>query len=134
MSTSEKVFQSHFLKHCDHAYRTSLTSGSGFPDSIVINKKGEVNFVELKILELGKRGDKKLGATFQLTQPAWYLRFLVAGGKRLFVAWQIEKRYGLLRITKDFVMNVDVLKYSDLLKMEEYKEYPNVRELIKEFE
>lgn len=132
--SSEKQFQDHFMKNCNHAYRTALTSGSGFPDCVVIGRDGYARFVELKILVLGKRGDKKLGNTFQLTQPAWFVKFLANKGKNLFVAFQIDKTYGLLRVTKDFAMSVDALYYSDMKKMDEYTEYPHVKDMIKELE
>ena len=132
--TTEKVFQNYFLKHCTLGYRTSLSSGSGFPDCIVMGRDGYARFVELKELKLGKRGDKKLGNTFQLTQPSWYLKFLVNKGKNLFVAFQIDKTYGLLRVTRDFVMGIDALYYSDMVKSEHYKEFTSVKELIKELE
>lgn len=138
--TAEKTFQNYFIKTCNHAYRTSLTSGSGFTDTLVIGIDGYARFVELKILVLGKKGDKKLGSTFQLTQPAWYLSFLTGKGSRphrgknLFVAFQIGTKYGLLKVTKDFVMSVDALYYSDMKKMEEYKEFSSIKELVKEIE
>jgi len=132
--TSEKTFQSYFLKHCHHAYRTSLTSGSGFPDCVVMGRDGYARFVELKVLTLGARGDKKLGGTFQLTQPAWFLKFLVGKGKNLFVAFQIDKTYGLLKVTKEFVMNIDVLKYKEMIRYYDYKEFTCIKDLIKELE
>lgn len=132
--TSEKMFQNYFIKTCNHAYRTSLTSGSGFPDCIVMGKDGYARFVELKELKLGKKGDKKLGSTFQLTQPSWYVKFLVNKGKNLFVAFQIDKAYGLLKVTKDFAMSVDALYYSDMKKMDEYQEFDKIKDLVKELE
>lgn len=133
--TPEKNFQSYFIKQVPHGYRTALTTGGGFPDVLLIHGERH-SLVELKILELGPSGNKKLSGLFKKTQPPWFWNYLSLGGKRLFVLFRIggaHDAYGLLRMEYDFLRNLDTLKYLDLKKgFFHYEEYTNLKELIHE--
>lgn len=125
---SEKAFQSYFMKIVPHGYRTALISGGGFPDALLIHSDRH-SLVELKVLELGQRGNKKLGGLFKPTQPPWYAAYLSKGGTRLFVVLQVGKRYGILHVDMDFVRALDTLFYSDLPNYR-YTEYETLKGLI----
>lgn len=125
---SEKSLQQYFMKTIPHGYRTSLTTGGGFPDVLLIHGDRH-SLVELKVIELGKRGDKKLKGLFKPTQPPWYANYLVKGGTRLFVVFQIGKRYGILHVGMLFVRELDDLMYSDLKRFH-YTEHNILKELI----
>jgi hypothetical protein len=126
--TSEKSFQSYFLRNVPHAYRTALATGGGFPDVLVIQGERH-SLVELKILEIGPSGDKKLGGLFKKTQPPWYWQYLSDGGERLFVLFRLAERHGLLHVDIPFLRALDTIKYTDL-GMHRYTEYDNLKDLI----
>lgn len=126
--SSEKALQSYFMKTIPHGYRISLTTGGGFPDILLIH--GPLHsLVELKVIKLGKKGDKKLKGLFKTTQPPWYANYLSKGGTRLFVVFQIGKRYGILHVDMAFVRELDDLMYSDLHRFH-YTEHDTLKELI----
>jgi hypothetical protein len=128
---SEKGFQSYFMKTIPHGYRTALISGGGFPDALLIH--GSLHsLVELKLLELGKKGDKKLKGLFKPTQPPWYANYLSKGGSRLFVVFQVGKRYGILHVGMAFVRELDDLYYSDLKRFH-YTEHDTLKGLIDDY-
>jgi len=125
---SEKSFQSYFMRTIRHGYRISLTTGGGFPDVLLIH--GSLHsLVELKVLELGKQGDKKLSGLFKPTQPPWYMDYLSKGGQRLYVVLKLESGYGVIMVTMDFVRQLDLLYYSDLPKFL-YTEHKTLKELV----
>lgn len=126
----EKAFQAYFMKKIPHGYRTSLTSGGGFPDVLLIDED-KYSLAELKILDLTKAGDKKLSALFRDSQYPWYWNYLAKGGTRLFIVFKLENGYGVLKVTKEFLMEFDVVKYSDLSQFG-YKEYDRLGDLIDE--
>lgn len=141
MSKQEKQFQSYFMKIAKplNYHRTSLSSGGGFPD--IVGFHGEKHsLVELKDLVLGKRGDRKLSGCFEDSQPPWYINYFKNGGSRLFVAFRIRdydetnKRYGLWQLTKQTVLDLDTLKYSDLKEKWKYTEYEMCKEMIEAIE
>lgn len=125
---SEKSFQAYFMKSVPHGYRISLTTGGGFPDVLLIHGERH-SLVELKVLELGKRGDRKLKGLFKPTQRPWYAGYLAKGGTRLFVVFRLEKSYGCLYVDRDFLSVFDTVKYSDL-SSHIYFEYSTLKELI----
>ena len=131
---SEKSFQSYFMKLAKHAYRTSLTTGSGFPDVIVVHENDTVSFVELKMLLVGPSGDKRLKSLFKPSQPPWYRNFIFKGGRKVFVAFKLNNGYGLLRVTVEFIANIDTIKYSQMKKMGTYSEYTTLKELLENME
>lgn len=143
MSKQEKSFQAYFMKLAKplNYHRISLTNGSGFPD--VIGFHGDRHsLVELKDLELGVRGDRKLRQFFEDTQPPWYAEYLAEGGKRLFVSFRIRnaqgaKWYGLWQIEpislKGLIANV--FTYLDMCAVPKYyQEYKTCKEMIEEIE
>ena len=127
---SEKSYQAYFMKLIPHGYRTSLTSGSGFPDLIMFHEDCGYSLVELKLLLVGPSGNKKLKNTFQLSQPSWYTVYIHKGGDRLFIAFKLNKGFGLLKVTKDFLNNLNTLTYKDMLHLKSYTEYPHLKQLI----
>jgi len=129
MST-EKAFQTYFMKTVPHVYRTSLVSGGGFPDCLIIHEN-KYSMVELKVLHLGKNGDKKLKSLFKPTQPPWYMNYLSKGGERLFIVFKADTVYGLIHVNKDFVREIDTIHYSDLWRFN-YKEFKTLKGLIDE--
>jgi hypothetical protein len=140
-SRNEKQFQNYFMKIAKplNFYRTSLVNGSGFPD--VVGFHGErYSLVELKDLELGKRGNKKLKQCFQPTQPPWYMDYFARGGKRLFVAWRVrhedKKWYGLWHLQEPEVKALirNELYFSDLNDNPFYTHYDNCKQMIEEIE
>lgn len=128
---SEKSFQSYFMRQVHHGYRTALISGGGFPDVLLIHGDRH-SLVELKLLKLGKSGDKKLSSLFQKTQAPWYAEYLHKGGQRLFVVFRLEKSYGILRVTPEFVRAMGVVRYRELKDRYDYKEFDTLKELISE--
>lgn len=129
--TSEKNFQSYVLKQVPHGYRTALTTGGGFPDCLLIHGDRH-SLVELKILDIGPSGNKKLSGLFKKTQPPWYWGYLSKGGTRLYVVFRIgghHDAYGLLHVNHDFLRRLSDLKYLDLGRPH-YREYSNLKELI----
>ena len=138
MSKNEKSFQNYFMKIAKplNYYRTSLATGSGYPDVTGFHK-GRHSLVELKDLELGKRGNKKLRQCFELSQPPWYMTYLRQGGTRLFVAFRIRdaedrKWYGLLRMTTCTVRMLAANEYSyrDMRESPNYKEFTSCKDMI----
>lgn len=131
MVTSEKSFQSYFMKCLPHGYRTALTNGGGFPDCLLIH--GDFHFlVELKTLKLGKRGDKVLRGLYTPTQMPWHLNYFLKGGKSLYTLFKLEDCYGLIREDEAYCRAVlDGLKYSGL-KDFDYKEFKVLRHVIEE--
>lgn len=125
---SEKSFQSYFLKTVPHGYRTALLTGGGFPDVLLIHRDRH-SLVELKVLELGKRGNKKLKGLFKPTQLPWYANYLSKGGTRLFVVFKIGSRYGILHVDWGIVRGLEELHYSDLEEFN-YKEFETLKGLI----
>ena len=128
---SETSFKAYFMKIVEHGYRTALVTGSGFPDCLLINRD-QHSFVELKKLEVGPSGDKKLKGLFKKTQPPWYMNYLVRGGTRLFILFKLNSGYSILHVNMDFVRNLDTVKYSDLPGYY-YAEYASLKNLIKEY-
>lgn len=133
--SDEKSFQSYFLSK-SNAYRTSLTNGSGFPDCIACCKDGlRVNFVELKVLRVGVSGDKKLRGLFEDTQIPWYAEHVIKKGcKNLYVLFSLNKGYGLLKVNKHFIMDINDLYYSVIKRASntyQYKEYKFLKEVIR---
>jgi hypothetical protein len=132
--SNEKAFQSYFMKVVDHGYRTALLTGGGFPDVLLIHGDRH-SLVELKVLEIGPSGNRKIKGLFKPTQPPWYLDYLYKGGTRLFVVTKVTQdgnsRYGLLPVTKSFCLSLGALKYSHL-KDYGYKEYKTLKELVSE--
>lgn len=126
--TSEKSFQAYFMKQVPHGYRTSLTTGGGFPDVLLIHAD-QHSLVELKILPIGPSGDRKLKSLFKKTQPPWYLNYLHKGGTQLYILFKLEKKYGLLHVDPLFVRVIDEVRYSNLPEYD-YMEYDNLKELI----
>lgn len=137
----ERSFQNYFMSIAKplNYYRTSLTSGSGYPDITAFHGERH-SLIELKDIVLGKRGDKKLAGVFQPSQIPWYLNYFACGGCRLFVAFRItnadatNKRYGLWKLTKDDVLAIDEYYYSKLLEIDSYREYKTLKELIEDIE
>ena len=119
--TTEKNFQAYFMTQVPHGYRTSLISGGGFPDSLLIHGN-QHSFVELKVLYVGKSGDKKLKSSFKPTQPPWYAEYLTKGGKRLFVLFRLNEGYGLLHVDMGFVRAIPEVTYKGLGAFQ-YTEY-----------
>lgn len=143
MTKDEKAFQNYFMKLAKplNYYRTSLTSGGGFPDVLGIH--GEYHsFVELKDMILGKTKDHLLKQFFEPSQPPWYMDYFFNGGKRLFVAWRIRsnqesgKWYGLLRLTPELVLSIvkNELKYSHIKYTDDYEEFDTCIDMIREIE
>lgn len=129
--TSEKNFQAYFVGQVPHCYRTALTTGGGFPDCLVV--QGEKHsLVELKILEIGPSGNKKLKGLFKKAQPPWYWQYLSNGGKRLFVVFRLNDGYGVLRVDHVFLRALDTLTYKDMQENCWYFEYSNLKDLIHE--
>lgn len=129
--SSERAFQQYFMTQVPHGYRTALVSGGGFPDVLMIHGERH-SLVELKVIELGKHGDKKLKGLFKPTQPPWFLQYLANGGERLFVVFKIEGNgYGILHVSREFITALDTVRYSDLFSYD-YKEYRTLTELVKE--
>lgn len=128
--SDEKAFQSYFMKSVPHGYRTALTSGGGFPDVLLI--KGEKHFlVELKVLTLGKRGDKMLRGLYTPLQLPWHMNYLYKGGKSLYTVFKMDGKYSLVWENEEYVSAVlGGLKYSGL-KDFDYKEYSTLKELIR---
>ncbi len=126
---SETNFQAYFLKQVRHGYRTALISGGGFPDCLLIHEDLH-SFVELKLLPIGPSGDRKLRPLFKDTQPPWYMEYLAKNGERLYVLFRLEKKYGLLHVTKEFVRAIEVVRYRELSERYEYEEFKTLKELI----
>lgn len=129
--TSEKQFQSYFMKNIPHGYRTALTSGGGFPDVLAVQGERH-SLIELKRLEIGPSGDKKVSTVFEPTQKPWYAEYLHKGGKRLFVVFKLNDGYGVLHVDKDVIRDFDHIQYRDLWKYR-YAEYKVLGELIREY-
>ena len=129
---SEKSFQAYFMKVVEHGYRTSVLGSAGFPDCLLIHGDRH-SLVELKLLEVGPSGNKKLKGLFKPSQPPWYMNYIAKGGTRLFVVFKLNKGYSLLHVNIRFVRNLDELNYSDLPCFW-YTEYQNLKDLIKELE
>ena len=130
---SEKNFMNYFMKTVEHGYRTSLIAGGGFPDCLLIHGERH-SLVELKLLEIGPSGDRKLKGLFKQSQPPWYMNYLAKGGYRLFVVfktipWGKPNCYGLLHVSREFVRDIDTVKYSDLERYY-YKESPRLTDLL----
>ena len=130
MATSEKSFQAYFMKTVPHGYRTSLVNGSGFPDLIMFHGPNNYSLIELKMLLVGPSGNKKLKSLFKQSQGPWYYNYLSKGGDRLFVCFQLNKGYGLLKVTKAFVHALDHIKYQEMKEMDTYREFSTLKELI----
>jgi len=128
---NEKMFQKYFLRKAGHGYRISLTTGGGFPDVLLIHGDRH-SLVELKMIEIGPSGDKKIGGIFKATQPPWYMNYLANGGTRLFVVFHLNSTYGVVHVDRDFVMAIDSMRYSDLPKFK-YKEFDKLTDLIEEY-
>lgn len=129
--TSEKQFQSYFMKNMPHGYRTSLISGGGFPDVLAIQGERHA-LIELKLLEVGPSGNKKVATVFKPTQRPWYAEYLHKGGRRLFVVFKLNEGYGVLHVDTDFIRDFDTVTYKDLWKYR-YAEYKVLGELINEY-
>lgn len=127
--TSESKFQAYFLSLVPHGYRTALVTGSGFPDCLVVNRS-ITNYVELKILEIGRSGDKSIRTVFKPTQAPWYADYLSKGGDRLFIVFRLNKGYGLLHVDKTFVDELSTLKYSEMKRYRNYMERKTLKEII----
>ncbi len=127
---SETSFQKYFMKTVGHGYRISLIQGGGFPDCLLIHGDRH-SFVELKLLQVGPSGDKKLKGLFKPSQPPWYMNYLAKGGKRLFIVFKLNEGYSALHMSMTFVRNLDKLRYSDLPSFW-YTEYKNLKKLIEE--
>lgn len=133
--TSEKSFQSYLLKQVPHGYRTALTTGGGFPDCLLIHGDRH-SLVELKVLEIGPSGNKKLSGLFKKTQPPWYWQYLAKGGTRLFVVFRIggtHDAYGILQVSYDFLRGLDTMTYLNMKNCPTYREYENLKELISDY-
>lgn len=129
MTKQEKNFQTYFMKVADHCRRSSTAPGE--PDTQVIRGLRTYR-VELKILQVGSSGDKKIKPVFKPTQSPWYIDFICKGGLGLYVLFRLNKGYGILKVDKRFCLNINNLYYSDLIKSELYREYDNLKELISE--
>lgn len=139
--TPEKKFQNAFMKIAKplNYHRTALVNGSGYPD--ITGFHGEKHsLVEAKFMVLGKRGDHKIRPLFKDSQPSWYVKYFMNGGTRLFVAIKITDwdesnvRYGLWQLTKEQVLYMDDLYYSELRTSADYKEYSSCKEMIMDIE
>lgn len=129
--THEKSWQPYFLKLCSHGYRTALATGSGFPDTLLID--GEKHFfVELKNLEIGASGDRYIHTVYKPSQPPWHMEYLYKGGKSLYTLFKLNQGYGVVKECKDYVRALasKKLKYSDLPNFQ-YREYRVLKDLIK---
>lgn len=126
---SETSYQAYFLKAAQHAYRTALVTGSGFPDVIVLHGEDRYSLVELKLLSIGPSGNRKLKSLFKKSQPPWYAEYLARGADRLFVVFRLKDVHGLLHVDMDFVRNIENIRYGDLPRYR-YREYPTVSELL----
>ena len=134
---SEKSFQQYFMKTIPHGYRISLIQGGGFPDCLLIHGDRH-SLVELKLLEIGPSGDKKLKGLFKQSQPPWYLNYLAKGGTRLFVVFKIVFSdtvcsYGVLHVQTRFIRDLDDIRYRELFD-HDYVERATVKEVIYEIE
>ena len=131
--TTEASFQSYFLKAVPHGYRTALTTGGGFPDVLLIHGDRH-SLVELKILNIGPSGNKKIAPLFKRTQPPWYWNYLSKGGTRLFVLIRLggtHDGYGLIHIGEDFLRALDTITYRDLRSgFFKYEESAHLRRLL----
>jgi len=133
---NEKSFQNYFMKIAKplNYHRIALINGTGFPDILGFHG-AKHSLVELKDLQLGKRGDKKIRPLFKDSQPPWYAEYFKDGGSRLFVSWRVtdhdgsNKRYGLWQMRMKDVMEIDQIKYSDL-ENRLYSEYPSCKDMI----
>lgn len=130
---SEKSFQAYFMKQVPHGYRISLIAGGGFPDVLLVHGDRH-SLVELKLLEVGPSGDKKLLGLFKQSQPPWYINYLAKGGTRLFIVFKLKRGYGVLHVNKEFIRDLDKLRYSDLWDQKyNYQGYLILSQLIKEY-
>lgn len=140
---NEKAYQNYFMKIAKplNYHRTALLNGGGFTDTLGIHGEKH-SLVELKDFALGKRGDKKIRTLFKDSQPPFYIRYFQNGGLRLFVSFRIcdydgsNKRYGLWQLTKQAVLDMEDLYYSDMVKdpFFWYKEYSSCKEMIEEIQ
>jgi hypothetical protein len=128
--TSEKSFQQYFLRNVAHGYRTELTTGAGFPDVLLIHGSRH-SLVELKILKIGPSGNRKLSGLFKKSQLPFYMKYVHRGGERLFILFRLDNRHGLLHVDMNFLRDFETVTYTDLGKYC-YKEYDNLKDLIKE--
>ena len=128
---SEKSFQNYLMKLLPHGYRTSLVNGGGFPDILAI-KRNKHFFIELKVMKLGVTGNKKLKSLFKPSQNPWYFQYLKKGGDSLYVMFQLENTYGLLKVNETFCRNINTVKYLDLIDGPDYDytEYSKLKELV----
>lgn len=129
--SKEKSFQNYFMKIVPHGYRTALSTGGGFPDTLLI--KGESHFlVELKVLTLGKRGDRMLRGLYTPLQPPWHMNYLYKGGKSVYTLFKMDGKYSIVHETQEYLVALlNGLKYSGL-KDFRYREYATLKELIRE--
>jgi len=140
---SEKAFQNYFMSvgKALNYHRTSLINGNGYPD-ITGFHGAKHSLVELKYVELGKKGNKKIRPLFKSSQPPWYIEYFKNGGNRLFVAFKIvdfggdNKRYALWQLRKQDILDMDDLMYKDLSHDPGfvYKEYTSCKVMIEEIQ
>lgn len=128
--TSEKSFEHYFAKICK-SYRMALVNNGGFPDRLIL--RGDKHFlVELKVLTLGKSGDKMLRGCYQPTQMPWHLDYLIDGGTSLYTLFKLEKKYCIIHETKEYCLAVlNGLKYKEMKERFTCEEYENLTELIR---
>lgn len=128
--SKEKSFEAYFAKLCD-SYRMALIASNGFPDRLVV--KGDKYFlIELKRLELGKRGDKMLRGLYKPTQIPWHLDYLVnKGGNSLYTLFKLKHSYGIVHESPEYCRAVlDGLKYKEMKYRFSYEEYKTLKELV----
>lgn len=113
-----------------HGYRTGI--GAGFPDCVLI-RGDRHSLVELKLLEVGPTGDKKLSGLFKAAQPPWYMGYLSKGGTRLFVVFKLNKGYGLLHVSEEFVRHLGTARYSQLPQFD-YREFKTLKNVLEALE
>lgn len=144
MGKQEKSFQNYVMKIGRPLgfYRTSLSTGSGFPDITAFHENDRYSLIELKDLILGKRGDRLLKQFFEDSQPPWYAEYLQLGRKRLFVAFRVRnseeasRSYALIQLNMNLVLRLsnNVLKFSDLKHEYGYEEYDKCIDMLKAVE
>lgn len=127
MGKAEKEFQRYFMKKAGHVHRASTEAGE--PDTQIVDGLKTYR-IELKIMKVGVSGNMKIKPLFKPSQIPWYLDFISKGGKGLYVAFRLNKGYGLLEVTKDFCTHLNDIYYKHLKEHYSYTEFKTLDELL----
>ena len=126
----KETFKNYIVASAEQGYKADLKRQATFSEILLIHGEKH-SLIDLKVFSPKRKKSHTIAAMFKDHECQWYLDYLRDGGKRLFVAFAIDDGYGFMKVTRDFIFDIEWMTYYDLQKKKDYNEFASVDKLVK---